>query len=126
MFCVQCGTKLPDDARFCAACGKPQLASVSYSAQQEPSWESASRRQDAFVSDDYDRKMAAVQVAPSRTASWLAAGAAVVVRAGSRGPWAEMHGLIGGSINGTTGDGKLTVVGALAALSRSVGVVTVP
>ncbi|QIA33763.1 zinc-ribbon domain-containing protein [Collinsella aerofaciens] len=23
MFCPACGTKNPDDARFCASCGKP-------------------------------------------------------------------------------------------------------
>ncbi len=115
MFCVQCGAELPDDARFCAACGKPQLARAKPSAQQEPSLVSGARPDDASVADD-DRKASVHDVAPSQTTSWLAAGASLVVVIGSLGPWAEMHGLVGGSINGTDGDGKLTIVGALAAL----------
>lgn len=29
MFCTQCGTKLPETARFCTTCGKPTAAAVS-------------------------------------------------------------------------------------------------
>ncbi|MBI4673161.1 MAG: zinc ribbon domain-containing protein [Chloroflexi bacterium] len=36
MFCVNCGTQLPDDANFCFKCGKPQRDTT---ATNEPTWE---------------------------------------------------------------------------------------
>ena len=28
MFCIECGTKLPDEAKFCFKCGKPQECGI--------------------------------------------------------------------------------------------------
>ena len=36
MFCLNCGTQLPDDANFCLKCGKPQKLNVQI---EEPQWE---------------------------------------------------------------------------------------
>ncbi len=33
MFCMQCGQQLPDDARFCSACGAPTVVATNYSQQ---------------------------------------------------------------------------------------------
>ncbi len=37
MYCIHCGTSLPDDARFCRTCGKAQSVPCEDSAQQHPS-----------------------------------------------------------------------------------------
>lgn len=36
MYCVSCGTQLPDEANFCLKCGKPQKPDVR---ADEPQWE---------------------------------------------------------------------------------------
>ena len=36
MFCASCGTQLPDEAKFCLKCGKPQSPDVRV---EEPRWE---------------------------------------------------------------------------------------
>jgi hypothetical protein len=36
MFCINCGTELPDEANFCLRCGKPQEEGVKV---EEPRWE---------------------------------------------------------------------------------------
>ena len=36
MFCINCGTELPDEANFCWKCGKPQKEGVTV---DEPKWE---------------------------------------------------------------------------------------
>lgn len=36
MFCIKCGTQLPDEANFCWKCGMPQRADVQV---DEPKWE---------------------------------------------------------------------------------------
>lgn len=38
MYCVNCGTQLPDDANFCLKCGKPQKLRVQ-GQTKEPKWE---------------------------------------------------------------------------------------
>jgi hypothetical protein len=41
MFCIFCGTQLPDGAGFCSKCGKPQQQGIQNNipAQLEPTWE---------------------------------------------------------------------------------------
>lgn len=41
MFCVKCGTELPDDANYCLKCGHPQKAGLNQtSLEKEPTaWE---------------------------------------------------------------------------------------
>lgn len=36
MYCVSCGTQLPDEANFCWKCGKPQKSGIR---ADEPQWE---------------------------------------------------------------------------------------
>lgn len=38
MFCVKCGTKLPDDANFCLKCGVPQQQGNAFIEEKVP-WE---------------------------------------------------------------------------------------
>jgi len=41
MFCIHCGTQLPDESVFCSKCGKPQQQSIQSNrpTQSESSWE---------------------------------------------------------------------------------------
>lgn len=39
MFCIHCGSQLPDGSVFCSKCGKPQQHGIQNIAQPEPSWE---------------------------------------------------------------------------------------
>jgi phage shock protein C len=36
MFCTQCGTRLPDTARFCTTCGKPTNLVAAASSAEAP------------------------------------------------------------------------------------------
>jgi len=54
MFCIDCGTELPDEANFCWKCGKPQRQDVqSDETDWEPEWETCeiiySKVEDNFV-----------------------------------------------------------------------------
>lgn len=40
MYCIHCGTELPDQANFCWQCGKPQRAQAPSPAAHELRWES--------------------------------------------------------------------------------------
>ena len=41
MFCIHCGTQIPDESVFCPKCGKPQKQDIqsNKSVEPEPSWE---------------------------------------------------------------------------------------
>lgn len=39
IYCMQCGTQLPDTAMFCLKCGKPVGGAVQSTPQPEPKWE---------------------------------------------------------------------------------------
>ena len=39
MYCIQCGTELFNDARFCMRCGAPVKGAATSSTQPEPRWE---------------------------------------------------------------------------------------
>jgi len=39
MYCIKCGTELPDEADFCWKCGKPQKGEAQVSPAEPPRWE---------------------------------------------------------------------------------------
>jgi NMD protein affecting ribosome stability and mRNA decay len=39
MFCIKCGTQLPEEANFCMKCGHPQTPVVTQPPAEETQWE---------------------------------------------------------------------------------------
>jgi hypothetical protein len=128
MYCWNCGTKLPENAGFCFACGKSQAEEGPESAGDAesgrvttlPPFEHASTVRAASAPriatplSDWrslpDGQLRSRSDVPNVIAGFLALGAAVLVIVGSFGPWVTVSVFMGTiEANGMDGDGKITL-----------------
>lgn len=156
MYCAECGTRLPSDAKFCLRCGqavdpRPATADVPdhrlsarADALQSPHSQPASNGvpfPDRFrIGPPPHARPSEVPTyaplplsqptssAPSRTAGFLAIGAGVQVVIGSLGPWVSVQAAFLGSmsVSGMDGDGKITIVCGVIALTPLAFLVSSP
>lgn len=135
MYCAECGVRLPSEAKYCLQCGHPvepsSLTSPAPPSQRPsppPPQSNESRVSAPPVRSPIGALNRPVLTPPvayrhsarerSRTAGVLAIGAATLVAIGSLGPWVSGQAAFVGSfeVSGMEGDGKITLVGGLAAV----------
>ena len=59
MFCMNCGTQLPDGSRFCSSCGAPQQADAAPTFQQ-PAYQQPVYQQPAYQQPAYAQPVGAM------------------------------------------------------------------